>query len=1334
MRKLILALVLCTALATPAFGALYRVVSFDRGSVTVEFTISEPRIAPGDESAEKRLSRVFLDGFYSLDIEGQPILPVRRFLFEVPADKGISLDVLEDDTYFVEGVLPSVALAKGSLEDERKALAQAPALRGQRFVRLSGVEKIRGRYCAFVDVYPILYDPEGARLFCARRLLLRLSFPRAEETRSAAKGSFIFDGLVVNADQAALWKRAPERSSASARTPFEFARSGNWVKIRVKEKGIYIITYNDLLTAGAYPANIDPGSLRLFSSDPAAEPDSLNQGGSFRDDYHFTEHAILYRGTGTEAFQPGDTVFFYGLGVDGWASDVDPAADQRHYVKHPYATENSYWLTWEGDFTGTPRRMDERSVAPRGSPQPDTVITSYEARIHKEENVLYDPMYTDDRWYWSFLKEGGTPSFSNEFYLSDLADANGVMKTKAYGPYRVGHFQNSAVYEINNVTVGTLNWDVSLAYDPAGMKTLETPVLNVLEGKNTFTVTKPLDDEMYMFWYEIFYRRRLLASQGTVDFYAPRRPGTGGFKLDGFAPGQKLLFDVSFDESPVLCTGWRPESGGLSFEDTLRSYAHHYAAVSRSAFKKFSGTDKNGTLALVNVPSLRDEGACPNMVIIYHERFRTAALMLKAHHEKGLPGIEHPVVRAVGIEDVYNNFSGGRKDPIAIRNYLKFLYDAENCSPGGEPALGYVLLIGNGTYDQRDFLKQGNDFVPLYVNIHYANESEAIEDEDFFVKLDDNADQAPDLAIGRMSVLTEQEANAWAQRIIDYEENPEFGAWRDKVILVADDERSTVRQDDFEFQVSTEDMTTGGGPFPRVIDFKKIYLHIYPFLGDVKPAARKDLIKEWSEGALIMNYSGHGSPLQMADERVMVNSDIYSLTNGIRRPLMLSFSCSVGDLESPYHRSMAQNMVTFDAGGAIGTIAAAAPTYLYPNILLNESIYGELFTSKDSTGTRPVGVALQRAKYSIVAREGYESNNVKYILLGDPAMRIALPAYTIEHETSAIDSMYTGQRCRVEGSVMVGGQVLTSFNGIADVMVQEAEQKVREVIVSGSVHFTLEYTLPGKELFRGTVDVAAGRFTVEYVVPRRCHTGPRARIRSYATSSFVDAVGACDSLRILPTDTLRPDLEPPSVNLYFAGQATKVKAGAKLLADISDPDGIAILGTDPQSSIFLEFDGSGYPVFVTDYFTYDHGSYTTGKVEYPLSAGFASGPHTVLIKAFDNLGQASSDTLRFEIVEGGLFEVSDVFNFPNPFSQNTNFVFQITNPADAKLAIYTVSGLMIWEHRIVAEEGFNSINWDGRDHAGDRIANGTYLYVLEVDFRDSFHRKETVKGKVVCLR
>ena len=59
------------------------------------------------------------------------------------------------------------------------------------------------------------------------------------------------------------------------------------------------------------------------------------------------------------------------------------------------------------------------------------------------------------------------------------------------------------------------------------------------------------------------------------------------------------------------------------------------------------------------------------------------------------------------------------------------------------------------------------------------------------MKLDGGDDRAPDLAIGRMSVLTSREANAWAQRIVDYDVRPENGRWRNKLVFVADDEFST---------------------------------------------------------------------------------------------------------------------------------------------------------------------------------------------------------------------------------------------------------------------------------------------------------------------------------------------------------------------------------------------------------------------------------------------------------------------------------------------------------------------------------------------------------------
>jgi hypothetical protein len=1315
MKRFALFCVLAGLLPGMALAEPYRIVSTDRSGVTIEFLIGEPELHSVDTAGVERACRVSLADFYTCDVPGTPVLPVRRFFFAVPDRDGVRLEVIDQESVFVPGVVPTVAFENGSPADRLAALAAAPPLDESSFVALSGVELIRKRPVAFVDVRPVLFDPERRGLLRLSRLVVRISF-RPAAGGGEGGGTFLVDDLVANAAQASEWKTAAPRAASLEREPFEFARSDRWVRLGVRERGIHIVTYNDLLAAGVNPAAIDPATLRLFSGGAFKEPDSLSGGGSYLDDYRFTEHAIHYRGPGVGSFQSGDTLFFHGVGVNGWADEYEVSADPWVYVEHPYEREHVYWLTWGGSFSGPARRMAERSVAQSGPY--DTTITWYEARFHREEDFLYDPIYTDDRWYWRQLSPNGTSTFVDEFTCSDLAEPVGFFKTMAYGPYNANRFQNTATYRVNDAVVGTLVWTVPPGYNPSGMKTLFAGVSNLVEGRNTLTVTKPLDNGMYIFWYEIAYRRLLRALGGSLDFAAPARPLRARFALSGFPAGERLLFDVSRNEAPVLCTGWSAAGNGIAFQDSIGPARRRYLAVSRSALRK-------PTLSFAAVPSLRDESACPHMIIVYHEAFRNAALMLAEHRRRGIDGIAAPVVRAVDIRDVYNNFSGGHKDPIAVRNYLKFLYDRPDCAGGGDPALSYVLLVGNGTYDPRNVLGRSNDFLPFYMN-RYPNESEAIEDEDFLVKLDGGVDRAPDLAIGRMSVLTDREANAWAQRVVDYEERPEYGPWREKVILCADDEFSTSRDNEFDFLLSTEELARRNGPFPTVADLRKIYLHAYPFFGDVKPAARRDLLREWSDGALIVNYMGHGSPQQMADERVMVNSDIYSLTNATRRPLMLSFSCSVGDLDSPYQRSMAQNMVTYDGGGAIGTISAAAPTYHYPNSLLNAAIYRALFTSKDSTGTRPVGLALQLAKYAVVTSlmgSGYERNNVKYLCLGDPALKLALPAHRVEIETASIDTLLTGERYRVEGSIRSGGTVYSSWNGTADVVVQEAEQNVR-----------LLYVLPGAEFFRGTVDVTAGRFAASFVVPRRCRTGPHARIRVYASSGFADGAGACDTLLIVPSDTLRKNEEPPRVNLYFAGQATKVKAGAKLIADISDDDGIAILGSDPQSSIFLEFDGSGYPIYVTDYFTYDHGSYTSGTVEYPLAAGFEPGRHTVLLKVFDNLGAASSDTLSFEIVEEGLYALSDVFNLPNPFSNGTNFVFQTTSPGAASIRVYTVSGVMVWERRVAATEGFNSVYWDGRDLAGDRLANGTYLYVLEMDFSGSYHRKETVEGKAVLLR
>ena len=1320
----------CLLSASVLQAGSYRVLSWDSGSVTVEITSGLAEIVPIEKDGPLRISRVLLPGYPSASRgEGEPVLPVRRLLFEVPSSTGVRLDIIDQELNPIDGALPELYLPGAGMDEQRRRLLEYEAVGTASFAKLNAIERFRGSYIIPIDVTPILYDPSGPRLVHARRIVLRLSFPAVRGTGYRRGKAAPGDLLIVNSEQASGWSLPAAEQSMFQRTPFEFALSDDWIKIRVSEKGIYLITYNDLLTAGIDPSAIDPATMRLFSAPPYVQPDSIDAGGSFEEDHHLSEHSLLYVGTGADGFMPTDSLIFYGLGVDAWADDIDPSAGHRDYVEHPYERDNVYWLTWGGIFTSDVRRMEPSSVAP--SPPYDIEVTSYEARMHVEQDLLYDAIHTDDRWYWRSIDPGVASSFSNTFTLDAPAGSNGAIKTQAYGPWDgdniPNNFNNTVNYFVNGTNVGSLTWSVSYDFHPESMPLIETAVTNFVSGDNLFLAYKPDGGSMYILWYEVFHDRLLRAISGCLDFSAPESTGSAHFVVHNMPAGPAYLLDVTEHESPSILTLHRMTAGQLEFEDPLDGSPRQYMAVSASALKR-------AELERTLVSSLRDDPVCPDMVIIYHERFAEAASALKAYRERGIPYAPDPYIKSVSISEVYENFSNGLKDPLAIRNYLKFLYD--NFEEGGQPILKYVLLIGNGTYDTKDILGRANDYIPLYMNRYYTQEKYPVEDDDFLVKLDGGGDAFADLAIGRLCVLNEREANNWAERISSYSRRDVSGTWRNKIILVADDEISSTTDVDYYFMNDAEELANRDyGLFPRFVDFSKIYLYHFPRVGGSKPAARQALIVSWSDGALIVNYSGHGSPYQMADEKVFQDSDVPSLINTAKRPLMLSFSCSTGDLEDPYKRSLAQSVCTYDGGGAIATMCAASPTYGVPNKLLNIEMFRALFTSRDSTATEPIGYAAILAKMNTAVIR----NNAKYILLGDPSMELSFPDYTLEHDIAPVDTLLTGHRYRVEGSVKIGGDVASAFNGTADVIVQEALEHVDKYDVkyfndTTQIFFHVVYNIPGNELFRGTADVSAGEFSFDFVVPSSCRTGPDARIRSYVSNSSSDAIGACDTITVIPSDTIPDNEGPPEVHIYFANQATRVKPGARLVADISDPDGIAILGNDPQSSIYLEFDSSGFPIFVTDYFQYEHGSSISGMVEYQLQSGFDPGIHTVIMKAYDNLGAYATDTLEFEIVEEGVYTVSDVFNFPNPFQEGTNFVFQLSNTAEVHLGVYTVSGVKIWERDIFGEEGFNSIYWDGRDFAGDRPANGTYLYFLEVEFIEAFHRTETVKGKAVILR
>jgi hypothetical protein len=189
-----------------------------------------------------------------------------------------------------------------------------------------------------------------------------------------------------------------------------------------------------------------------------------------------------------------------------------------------------------------------------------------------------------------------------------------------------------------------------------------------------------------------------------------------------------------------------------------------------------------------------------------------------------------------------------------------------------------------------------------------------------------------------------------------------------------------------------------------------------------------------------------------------------------------------------------------------------------------------------------------------------------------------------------------------------------------------------------------------------------------------------------------------------------------------------------LRATISDSiSGVNITG-EIGHKITLTLDGRSEDIIdVTDLFNYDSGSYTTGTLLYPLGA-LTEEKHTIEIKAWDKLNNSSTATAQFVVRAGNRLSLINVMNYPNPFRNRTTFTF-VMGPGDAevRIKIFTLSGRLIRTLESAGFDGFNQVEWDGRDADGDQLANGVYLYKIIATQRlgDEVRRAEAIDKTVV---
>jgi hypothetical protein len=1287
--------------------------------------------------------------FKRLDTPGLPQIRYQRFFVAVPAGGQVTARMDDGVAEDRRGDLPPLGTTPGagSVAPPRGA----GFLPGEPYV-VSEPLTFRRTTVVAVDCFAsqVDYTTHIERVWSNYRITIE--YPPTSRVASSQEVDPLVAGLVINRafipvpdPPVARGTRGAARAATSPDP--HFSLSSNWAKIWVSSPGIYLIEGSDLAQIGVNLASIsDPSSFRLFTGGGQQQDRDLRlANGTYLPGNWMTECDILVEYGGDGSFDPADRVIFYGVGTPGWADLYEPGASRDAYTDHLYTSENVYFLTWDDTpgFPGSPARMTQMAAAPTADPD----LTTFEERLYFEFDRVKDYSFGGDGWLWlEAVEQSGSELFKlGPFTVRDLDPPRPqTFRTVALARAGDNNSNHHARYLMNGSFFAEKIWD---GVPPIGFEDGQ-PVAEsgffLREGTNELHLDVPRDlnikDFMYFAWYSVFYQRRLRAFDDALFFSSPDTSGTVNFVVEDFTTaGTMHLFDVTDQYHPRVLTGFLESTGGgqrdVRFSSNLPGGHRYYWAGATAALTR----SKPARMIRYFPRDLRALAESPHMLIVTHPAFSSAAQRLRQHRESTLPLVPNPRVELVTTTEVFDNFSGGMVDAMAIRNFCKFLYD-NYTDAGGAPFLTYLLLFGDANADFKNLASTVPNYVTTYLNLNQS-ELDAYVTDDYFAYLDSTDTlglSMVDLAVGRLPVASLQDAVFLVDRTIDYELDAAFGSWRDRIILLADDENSTFSNTQSEFIVLSEFLAHA--TLSSYLEPHKIYLTEFPAIQNNKPSSRVAFIDAWNKGALLINYVGHGSSAQVADEQVFVDSDVGNLRNGSRLPVFVALSCTIGDF-AEQGKSLSEKLLLKDGGGVVATITASELTLILKNENFDIDLLGGMFPRQPGAPL-PLGVGLMNAKAASLGRDlpggsvSSQENNEKYNLLGDPALRLHSPRRSIQIVADDIDTLVAGRRETVRGTVYDNGQPDSGFSGTVKLVVREPDDQSGYTRLSDG--FSISYRYAGGTSYEGTADVVAGNFEFSFTVPRFAEVGGKAFVLAYADNGLVDAATKSDTVFFrapLPSDStaLQPTDGPPRVDLGFQGGQQVVKPGAIILAMVRDGDGVNTLNTTPEGKLALVFDNAGLAVDVTDFFEYDHGGVdTSGTLRFPLPE-LDVGPHRTILKVSDTFGQTTLDTLAFTVTDPLDYGAQVVFNYPNPFVSSTYFLVTLTDRANIQLDIFTVSGNRIRSLKTTREPGEQWILWDGKDATGSSIANGTYLYVARVDFVGLDRAPLVLRGKVVKI-
>lgn len=1084
----------------------------------------------------------------------------------------------------------------------------------------------------------------------------------------------------------------------SAWNPDSYASSsvlseGRWVKIKVTRSGMHVISASTLRQWGFS----DIEKVRVYGYGGAPISDVLSKD-NYCDDLPLNPSEMTPQG-----------LIFYARGPEKW--EKKPATGRYFRTPNYYSQEAFYFLSDTGDsaempVTGSPLRSNQAS-------------TSFMETVYHEQELISVGNIGHEFLGEDFMYNR---SQSFNFSLPGRADSklwidcNFALKAKENKSKVTFTVNGEAVPQNASNTLDRTGDDSSLHYRLSSISAEASAEGKDIKLEVKFSTSANILRLARLDNIFISYNRELRMDGDQLNFRLDSRSAV----LEG-ASAETRVWDVTVPWKIAKVDASIGSDGKASWTADSPTARHYVAWNPSSSFPSPVFVKETQPQNLHGLET-------PDMVIFSLPQWKSYAEQIAAIHTEN-DGMQ---VAVVTPENVYNEFSSGTPDIGAFRRMLKMLWDRGGGTNTTDSRLRYALMLGRATSDHRaiDPATQSikNNILPQWQSVEGGSDNTSYTTEDFLAFLRDNSGRTPGfdyhcIGVGRISANSASEARAAVEKIRAYIADNEKGDWKSHVVMASDDGDSANHMIQIEkvhdFLISSQQASQS--------TFDRIHVDAYNLVDNVAKEARNRMMRLLNQGAMWWWYIGHATTMSWTAEGLLTMHDVNNV-NFRHPPMLYAATCSFLKWDDP-NGSGAETMF-FNPKGIIGAIAATRPVYISMNKYMSLDMAYAMTLRDDEGRSLPLGDILRHAKNH---RPGSgDTNKLRYALLGDPALRLAVPRQTAVIDLIAgqpLDKdnppvIKARQSLTVDGRILKpSGEVDTGFNGIAEQTIYDAEHSSMSQNHRGESK-ELIFEEMGERLFIGRGEVKEGRFSLNVDMPSEIASNYRPAtisIYAYDNTTGADASVVSRDFYVYGFDEdNNSDLVPPVIELLalnsesFAN-GSSVNETPMVIARVRDNVGINISSAGIGHQISLQLDGSKSFPDVVQYYTPGTDGSKSGSIYYQMPE-LTEGVHTLRLRVWDTAGNMAEETIEFKVVKGQAPTIVSLYADANPAVDHANFYVRHNRPdavIQVDLTIHDLMGRTVWSaSRSGRSDMFLSspIEWDLTNRAGHRVQRGIYVY------------------------